>query len=516
MFGIQNEIKTENHLFQKKNPMKSLKVNPTSLLILLVFLSSCATIINGRKENIRLNSNPQGANVLVNGRDLGLVTPCLATLNRKVKQSAYNNKNEYRFVFTKDGYSNYEVIDYRTINPNVYWNVFTWIFMIGTVPTDFITGAAYKHNNDIFASLQLKNETLQLAASNNIEEDKQPPNIVVISPDMDRGFKQIMNNAILVVSGRAEDESGILEVIINGMQATVIEDGTFEANIPLQMGRNKISITAKDNKMNIALESFYIERSNEYLDNNSAADNTENTGKYHALIIGVQDYNDDAFRDLDNPILDAKKLFKTLTKLYNFDSTNILLLENPKTNEITQALENYFNNLNPSDNLLIFYAGHGYWDSKFKQGYWLAADASENNRGSWLSNSTIRDYMRAISAKHSLLISDACFAGGIFNSRDAFPDASKAINQMYNLPSRKAMTSGAMNQVPDISVFIDYLIKRLENNNENYLSAEQLFASFKMAVINNSTLGQVPQYGEVKETGDEGGDFIFVRKKPEH
>jgi len=78
------------------------------------------------------------------------------------------------------------------------------------------------------------------------------------------------------------------------------------------------------------------------------------------------------------------------------------------------------------------------------------------------------------------------------------------------------MTSGAMNQVPDNSVFIDYLIKRLENNIENYLSAEQLFASFKMAVINNSTLGQVPQYGEVKETGDEGGDFIFVRKRTEH
>ena len=120
--------------------------------------------------------------------------------------------------------------------------------------------------------------------------------------------------------------------------------------------------------------------------------------------------------------------------------------------------------------------------------------------------------MRAIPSKHSLLITDACFAGGIFKSRDAFPDASKAINQMYSLPSRKAMTSGALNVVPDKSVFLEYLIKRLEENQQNYLSAEQLFASFKLAVINNSPEDQVPQFGEVKETGDEGGDFIFIKK----
>jgi hypothetical protein len=74
------------------------------------------------------------------------------------------------------------------------------------------------------------------------------------------------------------------------------------------------------------------------------------------------------------------------------------------------------------------------------------------------------------------------------------------------------MTSGALNQVPDKSVFLEYLIKRLEENQSKYLPAEQLFSSFKMAVINNSPEEQVPQYGEVKETGDEGGDFIFIRK----
>ncbi|OQX97927.1 MAG: hypothetical protein B6I20_11735, partial [Bacteroidetes bacterium 4572_117] len=163
-------------------------------------------------------------------------------------------------------------------------------------------------------------------------------------------------------------------------------------------------------------------------------------------------------------------------------------------------MEYYFENINKDDNLLIFYAGHGYWDERFKQGYWLASDAERSNRGTWLSNSTIRDYMRAIPTQHSLLITDACFGGGIFKSRNAFANATIAINKLYALPSRKAITSGALSEVPDNSVFIEYLVKRLAQNKEKYLSSEQLFASFKIAVINNSSNSQVPQFGEVKET----------------
>ena len=74
------------------------------------------------------------------------------------------------------------------------------------------------------------------------------------------------------------------------------------------------------------------------------------------------------------------------------------------------------------------------------------------------------------------------------------------------------MTSGAMTMVPDKSVFLEYLIQRLDENSNYFLSSEQLFASFKIAVINNSSTSQVPQYGEIRETGDEGGDFLFIRK----
>jgi len=73
------------------------------------------------------------------------------------------------------------------------------------------------------------------------------------------------------------------------------------------------------------------------------------------------------------------------------------------------------------------------------------------------------------------------------------------------------MASGMKNEeVPDKSVFIKYLIERLKENGEDYLSSEQLFYSFRHAVMNNTDV--MPKFGEIQDVGDEGGDFIFIKK----
>ena len=82
---------------------------------------------------------------------------------------------------------------------------------------------------------------------------------------------------------------------------------------------------------------------------------------------------------------------------------------------------------------------------------------------------------------------------------------------LYQMPSRRAITSGTMTAVPDNSIFLEYLSKRLTENKNKFLSSQQLFDSFRAAVINNSSA--VPQDGVIAETGDEGGDFIFILKE---
>ncbi len=234
--------------------------------------------------------------------------------------------------------------------------------------------------------------------------------------------------------------------------------------------------------------------------------------KYFALIIGINQYEDEGIDDLDNPINDAEQLAGVLTYHYSFDQENVTVLENPKREDIIYELDKLAGVVTEKDNLLIFYAGHGIWNEQLNQGYWLPSDASLKSKSYWLSNSTLRDYVGGIKSKHTLLISDACFSGGILKERAVF-DNSRAILEVYKLPSRKAMTSGTLKTVPDESVFIKYLLKNLVSNQAPLISADQLFRQFKVAVINNSPNGQVPQYGPISQAGDEGGDFIFLKRQ---
>ena len=72
------------------------------------------------------------------------------------------------------------------------------------------------------------------------------------------------------------------------------------------------------------------------------------------------------------------------------------------------------------------------------------------------------------------------------------------------------MTSGMLKEVPDKSVFITYLAKRLESNTNKYMSSLELFYQLRTPVMNNST--NTPQYGTIQNTGDEGGEFIFIKR----
>ena len=232
-------------------------------------------------------------------------------------------------------------------------------------------------------------------------------------------------------------------------------------------------------------------------------------GKFYALIIGINDYGDPKINSLDYCIRDAGLFYNTITSKYTFDPENVRLIKNATYGDIVNALDYYAKTVKPVDNLVIFYAGHGVWNEASGIGFWLPNDAQKNSTRNWFRNSTLRDYLREINSKHTLLITDACFGGSIFKSRSAFMDASLAINKLYDLPSRKAMTSGTFfEEVPDQSAFLKYLVDRLQNNNEKYLPSEQLFSNFRMAVINNSKV--VPQFGVVQDVGDEGGDFIFI------
>ncbi len=322
----------------------------------------------------------------------------------------------------------------------------------------------------------------------------------------------------MVIKGSVTDESGIYEVVVNGIDANVSQNGLFEVSVPLTIGKNEIIIRAVDLRKNSVEKKFFVLRKTssgkvakgdtEELD--LVFDQQKSPPKFYALIMGANDYADGNITDLDNPINDATKLYNVLTSRYTFDPNNVIFLKDPTREQIINELDRLTRRVSKNDNLLIFFAGHGYWDQETDFGYWIPTDSKANSTANWMANSQIRDYVAAIKSRHTLLIADACFGGSIFRSRKAFQEGSSPIKKAYDAPSRKAMTSGNLTEVPDRSVFLEQLVDRLSTNTKDYLTAEEIFGSIKDIVINNSPV--TPVYGDIKDAGDEGGDFIFVKK----
>lgn len=237
-----------------------------------------------------------------------------------------------------------------------------------------------------------------------------------------------------------------------------------------------------------------------------------NLPKYKALIIGVSNYKfaGKGLESLENPTKDAKHLYQTLTENYTFDSTDVIFLADPTRHQIIDQLELLASNVGPKDNLLIFYAGHGYYDKQKELGYWLPSDATTTSKADWIANSTVKDYLRAINSKHTLLVTDACFGGSIFKTRSVDAYSIVRIHDLYKDPSRKAITSGNLTEVPDKSLFLSQLLKKLNDNEDDFLPAQNLFTRIYEPVINNSPT--IPKFGVIQGAGDEGGDFIFIRR----
>jgi len=237
--------------------------------------------------------------------------------------------------------------------------------------------------------------------------------------------------------------------------------------------------------------------------------------KNRALIMGVSkyQYEDARLQSLDRPANDAQLIYDQLTRNYTFDPADVILLKNPTRKEIIDAFDKLAQITGEKDNLLIFYAGHGYWDKQRELGYWLPSDAKRDSRSDWISNSDVKDNlaMTSIKAKHTLLITDACFGGSIFKSRALTSERFMQLNELYRDPSRKAMTSGNLSEVPDKSIFLQQLIKKLEDNQDDFLPAITLFTRMYEPITNNSSTN--PVYGVIQGAGDEGGDFIFERRK---
>jgi formylglycine-generating enzyme required for sulfatase activity len=237
-------------------------------------------------------------------------------------------------------------------------------------------------------------------------------------------------------------------------------------------------------------------------------------GAYRALIIGINNYKDPKIPDLKTPLNDIKALADLLQCKYGFKVETIT--EKQATKErIYNSLRSLSAKVKPNDSVLIYYAGHGDLDRQYNDGWWIPYDATAGNPVTYLDNVQVQKAMRSMKARHVLLISDSCYSGTLFGETRAMPQVitDKYYLDLYNEKSRWGITSGNKTPVADSgtgghSIFAYQLIKELRNNEKTYLSTQEIYTRIAPIVRNSSE--QTPICRPIRNTGDMGGEFVFI------
>jgi len=241
---------------------------------------------------------------------------------------------------------------------------------------------------------------------------------------------------------------------------------------------------------------------------------------YRALLIGVNDYRDSGIADLQTPEQDVRALRSLLRGQYGFGDVTTLTGASATREGIIDALY-ALRKTDPDEAVLIYFAGHGVQDAGNEQGYWLPVDARRDSNSRWISNADVSDAVKALPARHVLLISDACFSGSLVGTRDLgsahLPADLAAARRLADKKSRWVVASGGDEPVVDShlgsehSVFAHFLLQTLEDQDRPFVNTGAFFDSLKKQVINNAH--QTPIAAPLRMAGDEGGEFVFANAR---
>lgn len=363
--------------------------------------------------------------------------------------------------------------------------------------------------------------------------DQEGPRLTMSVPQVSNGETVVLHERRQVLEGRVQDPSGVSALTINGQDISFSEGGFFRASLMLPPSPYSIEVRAIDRFNNETRQRFVLQYQPEAVpetatapvvyepqpstssgwdtesDRPSAGFGSSNPyqGDNYLLLIGVNEYR--SWNPLHNAVKDCRDLSSTLMQHYWFEPDHVITLynEDATRERILETLEALQEMIRPEDNLLIYYAGHGYYDQSSGLGYWVPVEARLDKIPDFIRNSTIHDYLRTIESKHTLLIADACYAGSLF--------AAYRGQIIEGARSRWAFTSGDIEKVWDgkpgqNSPFAHYLIKYLRDTRRESIPANELIDEVGGLVSRNTA--QTPKGNPLRLAGDDGGVFIFYRK----
>ncbi len=125
------------------------------------------------------------------------------------------------------------------------------------------------------------------------------------------------------------------------------------------------------------------------------------------------------------------------------------MLENASRQSVVRTLNRLAIELDPSDSVVVYYAGHGELVKETGLGYWQLADANPNRPETWMSNADISRLIGRIGASQVALISDSCYSGSLVDERIRARPGSVDPQQLLSRKTVVVMSSGGNEPVFD-------------------------------------------------------------------
>ena len=240
---------------------------------------------------------------------------------------------------------------------------------------------------------------------------------------------------------------------------------------------------------------------NRGLDIDSSEDQWGFTGNNYLFVIGIDEYEHWAV--LNCAVKDIEDFTEVLLDRYKFKKEHVFSLKNEEATEqrIRKGFKEIKQVITEKDNLVVYFSGHGHYDSDDKSGYWIPVNARQGDdyEYEYIDTLFIADRLQKINSLHTFLIIDACFSGTMVTQLRSSPRAEK-------YKSRKIFTSGRAEVVSDgpaggNSPFAEGILMTLRKNSNPYLRASEFIVDVTSYVEKQVT--QTPIDGTLLNDKDE-------------
>ena len=374
---------------------------------------------------------------------------------------------------------------------------------------EFLAALDIENRGDIFIQITDVYDNVSTIRYSILLTEVNAPYITILAPYASDNGEIFLdsNDPEIYVEGRAQDESLIQTIMINGVLASYYPDELnprFSANLNIQ-NQNRIIVTSEDIYGNRVEQEFQLNR--------EAALISENNPMGKTWAIFIENSNYETFTSLQGPSRDVTLMRAALAK---YQVHNVIHKKNMTKSDMERFFSIELRDLvrsNRVNSIMIWYAGHGKFINE--SGYWIPTNAMGDDEFTYFNINALKASLQSYSnyVTHTLVITDACESGPSFYQamRSAPEERSCDDWQATKFKSSQVFSSAGYEMAVDNSQFTRTFANSLANNPNACLAIENIVNKVTTAVDQNSQ--QEPKFGKIDGLEDEDGTFFFISKE---